>query len=102
MRPAKAGWLIERPIWGGQAGESVTLPDITVALREGDVLALEMYVKGDKEIKIALTRYDVQKIVQFPGEEPDALSPVGLQPLQGRLLAPGPNRRWLIYGNMRS
>lgn len=79
-----SGWISRvKADVGGEVG-NIPLPDLSVSLCEGDVLALETYAEGQKDIQFILKQYNVSRSVAFPDEEPDVLSPLGPNPYAGQ------------------
>ena len=83
-----SGWISRvKADVGGEVG-NIPLPDLSVSLCEGDVLALETYAEGQKDIQFILKQYNVSRSVAFPDEEPDSVTPVGKNPQKGQPAEP--------------
>lgn len=93
-----SGWISRvKADVGGEVG-NIPLPDLSVSLCEGDVLALETYAEGQKDIQFILKQYNVSRSVAFPDEEPDSVTPVGKNPQKGQpagaYTPPNPPGEW--------
>ena len=79
----ETGWLSRTKSDIGGSEGNMPLPELTVSLMKGDVLALEAYAEGQDDIQFILKQHDVCRIAAYPDEEPDVLSPLGPNPYAG-------------------